>query len=75
MQIPEFTVVLGFDHESGFHSWVKQVLKKRSRIFASIRKWQTRYLKRSNTFGIKLIKTDEQAYALDAKNGNTFMSG
>ena len=32
---------------------------------------QTRYLKRSHKFSIELPKTVDQAYALDAKNGNT----
>ena len=48
---------------------VKHVLKKIFRIIASIRKQQTRYLKKSNKFGIELSKTVEQALA--AKNGNT----
>ena len=47
------------------------MLKRRDRIIASIRKWQTRYLKRNFQFGIELPKTVEQALALDAKNGNT----
>ena len=47
------------------------MLKKRDRIIASIRKWQTRCLKRSHKFGIKLPNTVEEAYVLDAKNGNT----
>ena len=47
--------------------WVKHVLKKRDRILASIRKWQTRYLKRSHKFVIELPKTVQQAYALDTK--------
>ena len=50
---------------------VKHVLEKRDRIIASIRKWETRYLKKSHKFGIELPQTVEQAYALDAKNGNT----
>ena len=48
------------------------MLKKKDRIIASVRKWQTRYLKKSHKFGIELPKTVEQAYILDAKNGNTF---
>ena len=48
------------------------MLKKIDRIIDSIRKQQTRYLKRSHTFGIELPKTVEQAYALDAKNGNPY---
>ena len=46
------------------------MLKKRDRIIASIRKCQTRYLKKSHKFGIELPKTVENALALDAKNGN-----
>ena len=46
------------------------MLKKRDRIIASIRKQQTRYLKRSHKCGIELPKTVEEALALDAKNGN-----
>ena len=42
-----------------------------SRMIASVRKQQNRYLKRSHTFGIDLSKTVDQALALDAKNGNT----
>ena len=47
------------------------MLKKRDRIIASIRKQQTRYLKKSHKFGIELPKTAEQDYALDAKNDIT----
>ena len=47
------------------------MLKKRDRVIASIRKQQTRYLKKSHKFSIELPKTAEQAYALVAKNGNT----
>ena len=47
------------------------MLKERDNIVVSIRKWQTRYLKRSYKFGIELPKTVEQILALDAKNNNT----
>ena len=71
MQTAEFAVAQGIDHEPAFNWWVKHVLKKRDRIITSIRKQQTRYLKKSHKFGIELPKTVEQALALDAKNGNT----
>ena len=48
------------------------MLKKRDKIIASIRRHQTRYLRRSHKFGIALPKTVEQALALDAKNDNAF---
>ena len=72
MQTAEFVVAQGIVHEPAFNWWVKHVLKKRDRIIASIRKQQTRYLKRSYKFGIGLPKTVDQPYVLDAKNGNTF---
>ena len=71
MKIAEFAVLQGINHEPAFNWWVKHVLEKRDRIIASIRKWQTRFLKRSHKFGIELPKTIEQTHALDAKNGNT----
>ena len=71
VQTAEFAVSQGIDHEPVFSWWVKHVFKKRDRIIASVRKWQTRYLKKSQKFGIDLPKTVEQAHALDAKNGNT----
>ena len=47
------------------------MLKKKDRIIASVRKQQTRYLKRSHEFGIERHKAVEEALALDVKNGNT----
>ena len=47
------------------------MLKKRDRIIASVRKWQSRYLKKSHKFGIELPMTVEQALTLDAKNDHT----
>ena len=47
------------------------MLNKRDRIITSVRKQQTRYLKRSHKFGIELPKIVEEALTLDARNGNT----
>ena len=71
MQTAEFAVLQGIDHEPAFNSWVKHVLEKRDKIIASIRKQETRYLKKRHKFGIKLPNIVEQAHVLDAKNGNT----
>ena len=46
------------------------MLKKRDGIITSIRKHQTRYLKKSHKFDIELPKNVEQALALDAKISN-----
>ena len=71
MQTAEFAVAQEIGHEPAFNWWVKHKLKKRDRIIASIRKQQTRNIKKSHKFVIELHKTVEQALALDAKNGNT----
>ena len=65
VQTAEFAVVYGIDHGPAFNWWVKNVLKKRDRIIDSIRKQQTKCLKKSH-----LPNTVEQAYALNVKNGN-----
>ena len=71
VQTAEFAVVQVICYEPAFDWWVKHVLQKRNRIIVSVRKQQTRYLKRSHKFGIELPKTVEEALGLDAKNGNT----
>ena len=74
VQRAELAVAQGIEHELAFNWWVKHMLKKRDRIISSVRKWQTRYLKRSHKFGIEFPKTVEQALALNAKIGNTLWS-
>ena len=71
VQTDEFAVAQWIDHNSDFNQWVKHMPRKRDRIVVSIRKQQTRYLKKSHKFVIKLPKTVKQALALDAKNDNT----
>ena len=70
MQKAVFAVAQGINHEPAFNWWVQNVLKRTDRIIASIRKHQTRHLKKSHKFGIELPKTVKQAYAKDAKIGN-----
>ena len=57
VQTAVFAVAQRIDHKPAFNWWVKHVLKKRDRITASARKKETRYLKRSYKFGIKLMGT------------------
>ena len=47
------------------------MVKKRDRIIASIRKWETRYLKKIHKFGKELPETVKLTLAQDDKNGNT----
>ena len=68
VQMAEFAVAQGIDHELAFNWWVKDVLKRRHRIIASIRMQQTRYLKKSHKFCIELPKTVKQALAMGRCN-------
>ena len=38
MQMAEFAIAQGIDHEPAFNLWVKHVLMKRDKIVASVRK-------------------------------------
>jgi hypothetical protein len=67
----EYAIAHSIDHEPAFNWWVKQVMKKREHIISLVKQRNTHYLKWTQTFGIKLPKTVEEALAIDRKNGNT----
>ena len=48
------------------------MLKKRDKIIVRVRKEQTRYLKKSNKFGIELPQTVEQVVNMDTKIDSIF---
>ena len=70
----EFALAQEINHEPAFNWCIKHVLKRRDRIVASVRKWQTRYLKKSCKFGMKLPQSVEQVLTLDSKNGHTSLA-
>ncbi len=72
LQITEYSVAMGVDHEPGFNWWVPHMLKKRDAIITLVKKRSARYLKRTHKFGIKCPKTVEDALDLDKLNGNIF---
>ena len=67
----EFIIAQEIVYKPAFNWWVKYVLKKRDRIITSIRKWQTKDLKKSHKIGIELPMTVKQVHYVNAKNGNT----
>jgi hypothetical protein len=71
IEMAEYAVTHGIDHEPAFNWWVKHFLKKRDRIISLVKRRNTRYLKRTHKFGIELPKTVPEALAIDRKNGNT----
>lgn len=72
VQVAEYAVAQGIDHEPAFNWWVSHVLKKRDRIISLVKQRNARYLKRTHKFGIELPKTVKEALAIDNKNGNTY---
>ena len=68
VEVAEYAIAQGIDHEPAFSWWVPYILKKRDRIIAAVNK---RYHKRTHKFGIRVPKTVEEAKLLDQENGNT----
>ena len=69
VQIAEYAVAQGIDHEPAFSWWVRPYLKKRDRIIKAV---SSRYQKARFKFGIEVPNTVEEAYHLDEKNGNDY---
>jgi hypothetical protein len=68
VEIAEYAVTQGIDHEPAFCWWVPHVLKKRDRIISAVSK---RFHKRTHKFGIEVPRTVDDAIRLDRENGNT----
>jgi len=68
VEVAEFAVAQGIDHEPAFGWWVPYVLKRRDRIIAAVNK---RYHKRQYKFGFEIPKTVIRAKEIDRENGNT----
>ena len=71
VQTAEYAVTNNIDTEPAFNYWVPHTLKKRDSIISLVKKQQTRYLKKTHKFGIKMSKTVKEAAKLDTKNGDT----
>ncbi len=61
LQIAEYAVAMGVDHEPGFIWWVPLTLKKRDVIITLVKKRSALYLKRTHKFGIECPETVEDA--------------
>ncbi len=71
LQLAEYTISMGVDHEPSFNWWVPHMLRKRDSIIALVKKRSARYLKHMHKFGIEFPKTEEDALEFDKHNGNT----
>ena len=72
IEVAEYTVVQSLELEPAFNWWVPQVLKKRERIIALVKKHSVHYLKRHEKFGIAITRSVEEALEFDKNNKNTY---
>jgi hypothetical protein len=68
IDVAEYAVAQGIDHEPAFCWWVPHTLKKRNRIIATVSR---RYAKRTYKFGIKVPRNVDECRKFDHENGNT----
>ncbi len=69
VEVAEFAVSKGIEHEPAFAWWVPYTLRRRDKIISAV---NSRVKKVSHKYGVELPRTVEEAYALDEANGNTF---
>ena len=67
IETAEYAVASWINHEPAFKWWVPGTLKKRKQIVAKVK---SRYWHTTHKFGVKLPHSVEEAYKLDAENGN-----
>lgn len=68
IEVAEYATSRGLTHEPAFAWWVGEVLAKRNRIIAAVKR---RYHKRNHKFGIMVPKDWDEAVKFDKQNGNT----
>ena len=51
-QVTKYTAAQGIEHDMEFKFWVKDVMKKRSRIISLVKGFSANYFKRIHKFGI-----------------------
>ena len=68
VEVAEFAVARGVDHEPSFRWWVPYTLRCRDFIIAG---FKSRVKRVTHKYGVELTHSVQEAYDLDEKNGNT----
>ena len=68
VKVAEYAVSARISDEPAFAWWVPFTLKKRNMIIAKVK---SKYWVKTHKFGIKILKTVQEAKQLDAENRNT----
>ncbi|GFH55427.1 hypothetical protein CTEN210_11903 [Chaetoceros tenuissimus] len=69
VQLAEYAVANGIDHEQAFNWWVKHTLCKCDRIISKVK---SKYWRTTHKFGIRIPKTVKEAYEIDRLTGTNF---
>jgi hypothetical protein len=69
VELAEYAVANRIHEEPAFRWWVADVLRRRNRIIAKLKR---RYWRVTHKFGVRLPKTVEEALAIDEETGTTF---
>ncbi|GFH56846.1 hypothetical protein CTEN210_13322 [Chaetoceros tenuissimus] len=69
VQLAEYAVANGIDHEPAFNWWVKKTLRRRDRIISKVK---SKYWRTTHKFGIRIPKTVAEAYKIDQLTGTDF---
>lgn len=69
VQLAEYAVANGIEHEPAFNWWVPKTLRRRDRI---INKVKSKYWRTTHKFGIRIPKTVEEAYEIDRVTGTDY---
>ena len=68
VQLAEYAIANGIDHEPAFNWWVKKVLKRKQRIIGKVK---SKYWKSTHKFGIEIPKSVNEAYKIDRETGTS----
>jgi hypothetical protein len=71
LEMAEYAVTQGIDHEPAFNWWFPQVLQLQKCIISLVKKRKMSYLKKNLKFGIEVPTSVDYALKIDKQNGNT----
>ncbi len=70
VQVAEFAIQMSIALEPGFNWWVFSVLKKRDTIILLVKWRNVKYLKKTDKYGLLLLKLVDDALVIDRRSGS-----
>ncbi len=66
VQLAEYAVANGIDHEPAFKWWIKKTLRRKERMISKVK---SKYWRSTHKFGIEIPKSVAEAYRIDRESG------